>query len=150
MKKYLTIEGQKKILDELEYLTGAKRIELAKELKYATSLGDLRENSEYDSVCEDFKRTENRIYELEKQLKYSTIYKRSNNGTVEIGSTVTIEVEGELEEYKIVGFNESNIMENKISYESPLAQALLGKRVGESATVESEIGNYDCLIINIK
>ena len=113
MKKHLTIEGQKKILDELEHLTGVKRAEQAEELKYAT------------------------------------IYKRKNNGTIEIGSTVTIKIDEELEEYKTVGLNEGDAMENKIPYESALAQALLGKGVNKNITVESEIGNYDCLIINI-
>jgi transcription elongation factor GreA len=74
--KYLTIEGQKKIKEELAYLTKIKRVELSKELAFATSLGDLRENSEYDAACEDFIQTENRIYELEKQLTESKIYKQ--------------------------------------------------------------------------
>lgn len=146
--KYLTIEGQKKIEEELAYLTKIKRVELSKQLAFATSLGDLRENSEYDAVCEDFIQTENRIYELEKQLRESKIYKQQNNNTVEIGSKVTIEIENELETYEIVGQNESDIQNNKISYESPLGASLLNKKINDIVTVDI-INPYNVKIIEI-
>ena len=111
MTKYLTIQGQKKILDELAYLTQVKRIEIKEQLKFATSLGDLRENSEYDAVCEDFQITENRIYELERKLNEAKIYQKKNDGKVEIGSIVKLEIENEIETYEIVGLDESNIQE---------------------------------------
>lgn len=104
MKKYLTIEGQKRILEE--YLTCRKREEIAEQLKYAVSLGDLRENSEYDAVVHEYKTSENKIYELEKILKDSIVYERKNDGSVEIGSTVTIDTDNGVEKYEIVGFNE--------------------------------------------
>lgn len=146
MKKYLTIDGRKRILEELEYLTCNKRVEIAEQLKYAVSLGDLRENSEYDAVVEEYKTTENKIYELEKLLRDSILYERKNDGTVEIGSKVTIETEDGLEKYEIVGFNESNLLEDKISYNSPLAKALIGKYVNDSLTVESNVGSYNIVI----
>lgn len=146
MKKYLTIDGRKRILEELEYLTCSKRVEIAKQLKYAVSLGDLRENSEYDAVVEEYKTMENKIYELEKLLRDSILYERKNDGTVEIGSKVTIETEDGLENYEIVGFNESNLLEDKISYNSPLAKALIGKYVNDSLTVESNVGSYNIVI----
>lgn len=149
MKKYLTIEGRKRILEELEYLTCRRREEIADELKYAVSLGDLRENSEYDAVVHEYKTTENKIYELEKILKDSIVYERKNDGTVEIGSTVTIDTDDGVEKYEIVGFNESNLLENKISYNSPLATALLGKKLNDSLVVESEISSYDVVIVAI-
>ena len=146
--KYLTIEGQKKLKEELAYLTKTKRVELSKQLKFATSLGDLRENSEYDAVCEDFIQTENRIYELEKQLTESKIYKQKNTNTVEIGSKVTIEIDKELETYEIVGLNESDILNNKISYESPLGASLLNKKTNDIVTVDI-INPYNVKIIEI-
>ena len=149
MKKYLTIQGQKRMLDELAYLKSEKRVVLSEQLKFATSLGDLRENSEYDAVCEDFQITENRIFELEKQLKDAIVYQRKNDGTVEIGSIVTLKIEDEIEQYEIVGFHESDIAQNKISYESSLGKALIGKRINETGTVESEMGGYDVMIIDI-
>lgn len=149
MKKYLTIDGQKRILEELEYLTCKRREEIAEQLKYAVSLGDLRENSEYDAVVEEYKTTENKIYELEKLLNDSIVYERKNNGTVEIGSTVTIDTDDGVEKYEIVGFNESNILENKISYNSPLANALLGRKLNDSLIVESKFGSYNVVIMAI-
>jgi len=146
--KYLTIEGQKRIKEELAYLTKIKRVELSKQLKFATSLGDLRENSEYDAVCDDFIQTENRIYELEKQLTNSKIYEKKNNNTVEIGSKVTIEIDNDMETYEIVGQNESDIQNNKISYESPLGKALLNKKINDIVTVDI-INPYNVKIIEI-
>lgn len=149
MKKYLTIDGQKRILEELEHLTCRKREEIAEQLKYAVSLGDLRENSEYDAVVEEYKTTENKIYELEKLLNDSIVYERKNDGTVEIGSIVTIDTDDGREKYEIVGFNESNLLEDKISYNSPLAKALLGRKLNDSLMVESELGSYNVVIMAI-
>ncbi len=150
MEKYLTINGRKRILDELEYLTCKRREEIAEQLRYAVSLGDLRENSEYDAVVEEYKTTENRIYELRKLLNDSVIYERKNDGTVEIGSVVTINTDDGVEKYEIVGFNESNILEDKISYNSPLANALIGKKLNDSLMVESEFGSYNVVIMTIE
>lgn len=150
MKKYLTIDGQKRILEELKHLTCRKREEIAEQLKYAVSLGDLRENSEYDAVVEEYKATENKIYELEKLLNDSIVYEKKNDGTVEIGSIVTIDTDDGLETYEIVGFNESNLLEDKISYNSPLAKALLGRKLNDSLMVESEYGSYNVVIMAIE
>lgn len=149
MKKYLTIEGQKKILDELAYLTQIKRIELSEQLKFATSLGDLRENSEYDAVCEDFEKTENRIYELERKLNEAKIYQKKNDGKIEIGSIVKLEIENEIETYEIVGLDESNILENKISYETPLAKSILGKKKNDITKIDNYDNSYIVKILEI-
>lgn len=108
----------------------------------------MRENSEYDAVCEEFIQTENRIYELEKQLKESKIYNQKNNNKVEIGSKVKIEIENEIETYEIVGLNESDILNNKISYESPLGKALLNKKINDIVKVDI-INPYNVKIIEI-
>lgn len=147
--KYLTINGQKKLLDELAYLTKVKRVELSHELKIATDYGDLRENSEYDAVCYDFEATENRIYELEHLLSDSTLYIRKNDGTVEIGSVVVLLIENELETYEIVGYSESDVMNNKISYDSLLGQSILGKTVNSVIKVDNNISSYDVKIVRV-
>lgn len=147
--KYLTTNGQKKLLEELAYLTKVKRVELAEQLKFATSLGDLRENSEYDAVCEDFEMTENRIYDLEHLLNESIVYSRKNDGTVEIGSVVVLDVDGEFEAYSVVGVNEADVLNNMISYESPLGRSILGKKVNDIVHVDTEISSYNVEIIRI-
>lgn len=148
--EYLTIEGQKLLQQELAYLTKEKRVELAEELKYATSLGDLRENSEYDAVVEDYIKTEKKIAEIEHQLSTSKLYKKKNNGTVEITSIVTLEIDGELEEYQIVGLNEFDILKNKISYKSELGKLLLGKKINNIVCVNTGFISYNAKIVEIK
>ena len=147
--KYLTYDGQKKLIDELAYLTKEKRVEIARELKIATDYGDLRENSEYDAICMDFQIVESRIHEIEHILSDCCVYSKKNNGTVEIGSKVSLLIDDGIEEYEIVGFNESDILSNKISYESLIGRSILGKRVGDVINVD-EINLYNVRIIEIK
>ena len=146
--KYLTSDGQKKLLEELAYLTKKKRAEIAHELKIATDYGDLRENSEYDAVCEEYQIVERRIYEIEHLLSDSCIYSKKNNGTVEIGSNVSLLIDGEVETYEIVGINESDILSNKISYESLIGKAILGKRINDIINVD-DVNLYNVKIIEI-
>ena len=147
--KYLTSDGQKKLMEELAYLTKEKRVEIARELKIATDYGDLRENSEYDAVCEEYQIVEGRIYEIEKILSDSCVYSMKNDGSVEIGSCVSLFIDGEIEEYIIVGFNESDILSNRISYESLIGRSVLGKRVGDVINVD-EINLHNIRIMKIK
>ena len=150
MLKYLTINGQKKIQEELAYLTKSKRFEISEKLKFATDLRDLRENSEYDAACEYYLLMENRIYELEKILNESVIYQRKNDGRIEIGSKVDLKIDDEIERYEIVGYGETDIHNNKILYTSPLAEALLKKTVNDIVTVSNEYTTYDAQIISIE
>ena len=146
--KYLTSNGQKKLMEELAYLTKEKRVEIAHELKIAADYGDLRENSEFDAVCEDYQIVENRIHEIEQILSDSCIYSRKNNGTVEIGSFVSLLIDGEIETYEIVGMNESDISNNKISYESLIGKSIMGKCVNDVVNVD-EVNLYNVKIIEI-
>ena len=146
--KYLTYDGQRKLIDELAYLTKEKRVEIARELKIATDYGDLRENSEYDAVCMDFQIVESRIHEIEMILSNSSIYSRKNDGCVEIGSRVSLLIDGELEVYEIVGFNESDVLSNRISYESLIGQSILGRRVNDIVNVV-DIDLYNVKIVDI-
>lgn len=148
---YLTEEGLNEIKKELEYLKTEKRPEVIEALKEARALGDLSENAEYDAARNEQGQVESRIAELEKMIEKAVVIKEENTGKVSIGATVKIEYidDKEKETYSIVGTNEADPFENKISNESPLAQAIIGLKKGDTATVLCEAGNYDVKILDI-
>ena len=148
---YLTQEGLEEIKKELEYLKTEKRPEVIEALKEARALGDLSENAEYDAARAEQGQVESRIVELEKMIEKAIVIKEENNGKVSIGTTVKIEYldDSEVDTYTIVGTNEADPFENRISNESPLAQAIIGLKKGEKATVLCEAGNYEVKIIDI-
>ena len=148
---YLTQEGLEEIKKELEYLKTEKRPEVIEALKEARALGDLSENAEYDAARAEQGQVESRIVELEKMIEKAIVIKEENNGKVSIGTTVKIEYldDSEIDTYTIVGTNEADPFENRISNESPLAQAIIGLKKGEKATVLCEAGNYAVKIVDI-
>lgn len=134
----MSADGLKAVQEELEYLKTVRRKELAEEIKEARSHGDLSENSEYDEAKNTQGLVENRITELEQIVKNVRVIDESelNIETVSVGTHVTIQMEGEEpEEYDIVGRTEANPLKGKISDESPVGHALLGKAAGEEADV---------------
>ncbi len=136
MSKKLTKKGYKKLKEELEYLKNDKKKEIAQRLKKAAAFGDLSENSAYDEAKEAKSALTARIMELEDILKNAEIVEKDENvDKVQVGSKVKLEViakgEDHNEEYEIVGAEESDPLEGKISYESPLGEKLSGKRVGD-------------------
>lgn len=148
---YLTNEGLEEIKKELEYLKTEKRPAVIEALKEARALGDLSENAEYDAARAEQTETEARIAELEKMVEKAVIITESKKDKVSIGSKVKIEYidDKETETYTIVGTNEADPFENKISNESPLVKAILGLKKGAVATVLCESGNYDVKVIDI-
>ena len=148
---YLTEEGLKSIQDELEYLKMTKRPEVINALKEARALGDLSENAEYDAARAEQATVEAKIVELEAMIEHAVIIKEVNNGKVSIGNSVKIEYvgDGDTEEYSIVGSKEADPFANKISNESPIAKAIIGKKVGNVVSVESPNGKYDVKIVEI-
>lgn len=130
----MTLEGLKKIEDELEFLKTVRRKEVAEKIKAALAFGDISENSEYDEAKNDQADLEKRIMKLEGLLSNARIIDESEIKTdeVSVGSLVTLkDIEfDELVEYSIVGATEADPYENKISNESPVGKALLGKKVG--------------------
>ena len=148
---YLTQEGLEEIKKELEYLKTEKRPEVIEALKEARALGDLSENAEYDAARTEQGQVESRITELEKMIEQAVVIKEENTGKVSIGTKVKIEYieDKEEETYSIVGTNEADPFENKISNESPLAQAIIGLKKGEKATVLCEAGNYEVKVLDI-
>ncbi len=149
---YLTEEGLNEIKKELNLLKIDKRPEVIKAIKEARSLGDIKENADYHSAREEQALLEARIQELEALIEDAVIIKPGKTNKVEIGATITIEYlsDQEIEKYQIVGSHEANPLLNKISNESPLAQAVMGYKKNDVVTVNSPNGSYDVKIINIK
>ena len=149
---FLTAKGFTEIETELDELKRVKRPGIINAIKEARALGDLSENAEYHSAREEQAVIEARIQELEYMIEHAVIISEEVSDTVKIGSSVVIRYDGEddTEEYKIVGSTESDPFENKISNESPIAKALLGKKKGSKVTVESPNGKYDIFLVDIK
>lgn len=153
-KHYMTLEGKQKLEQELEFLKTEKRKEVVERIKIARSFGDLSENSEYDSAKEEQAFVEGRIAQIEKMIRNATIIEDDNQDTsvVSLGKTVRfIELpEGDEEEYKIVGSAESDPLEGKISNDSPMAQSLIGKSVGDIVIVNTPGGDMEVKILEVK
>lgn len=149
----LTAEGLKQLEEELDLLKGEKRKEIAEKIKVARSYGDLSENSEYDDAKNEQAILEARIATIEATLKVAVVIDESeiSDQTVHVGSLVKVEniSMGKELEYRIIGSNESNPKENKISDESPVGMALLGKRAGDMVEVEVPAGLMTFKILNV-
>jgi transcription elongation factor GreA len=143
MSKVITKETYEKLKKELERLKTEERKRIAEKIKTAKEFGDLSENAEYQSALEEQKKLELRILELENLLKTAKVVKkeRKKSNKIEIGSEVEImDLDSKKTlKFKIVGFGEANPLENKISQESPIGKALIGKTINE--IVEIQIGN---------
>ena len=149
---YLTQQGLDDLKKEVDDLINVRRPENIQAIKEARALGDLSENAEYDAARNEQAEIEGRIKQLEKMLENVSIITDVGTDTVSIGNTVSIKYvdDEEEDEYKIVGSQEADPFESKISNESPIAQALFDHKVGDIVTVESPNGNYEVEIIEIK
>ena len=154
---YLTEEGKQALEQEYEKLVTEGRKDAAEKLKVARSFGDLSENSEYDEAKNDQAILEARIADLEVMLKNAVIVNEDeiDSSVVNIGSFVTVNIErpnGELRTnkiYEIVGTNQSNPRENKISDDSPIGKALMGKKIGAVVEVETPGGINKLIVTNV-
>lgn len=148
---YLTSKGLAEAQAELEYLKKTKRHEIADRIRQAREYGDLAENSEYDAAIEEQNLVENRISQLENILKSAkVISEKHSDDFVVIGSTVRVEMEGEVDEFTIVGRVEADPAKKRISNESPLGMAILGAKEGEEVEVTTPIVKYKCKVLEIK
>ena len=140
----LTKEGKEELEKKLKYLTLTKRAEITERIKTARDFGDLSENAEYDAAKNEQAMLEGEILEIEAKLKHAVIIKDNDKkDTVSLGSKVDFVTEdGEEYSYEIVGTTEADVENNSISNESPIGNALLGKKAGESAVVKAPAGNY--------
>ena len=149
---YVTSEGLEKMKSELDYLKMEKRPEVIQSLKEARALGDLSENAEYDAARAAQAEVENKITELEQMIEHAVVIEETTADEVSIGNSVKIKYveDGDVEEFTIVGSKEADPFENKISNESPIAKAILNKKVNEVVSVDSPNGKYDVQILEIK
>ena len=132
----LTAEGRKKLMDELAWREGEKSREIVEHIKEARAFGDLSENAEYDAAKEDQARNAARIAEIRATLANAQDAVAGSSMIVSIGSVVTlIDGEGEASDFTIVGTTETNVLEHKISNESPVGRAIIGHGEGESVEV---------------
>ncbi|MGQ9815661.1 MAG: transcription elongation factor GreA [Candidatus Roseilinea sp.] len=151
---YLTADGARELREELEYLKNVKRPDLAARLRHAIQQGDLSENADYHAAKEEQGFLEGRILELERLLRDSVILDESsqNIGRVRLGVKVTVVEQGfdEHEVFQLVGRAEANPAQGKISNESPLGKALIGKKVGEIVRVAAPGGETVFKILKIE
>ena len=149
---YLTQEGLDEIKKELDELKLVKRPEVISALKDARAQGDLSENAEYDAARTEQAIVEARIKDLEVMVENAVVITKTDTDKVAIGAKVTLQYidDDDTVEYSIVGSQEADPFENKISNESPIAKAILNKKVGDIVEVESPNGSYKIEITSIK
>lgn len=149
---YLTREGKAQLEAELKQRIEVERPAIAESIKQAKDLGDLSENSEYEAAKNAQAFNEGRIRELTYMINNAQLIEDSNGGKeIRIGSTVTVrDDDGEEETYTIVGSSEANPRQGRISNESPVGKALLGKHARQKVDVESPNGKYKLTIVKIK
>ena len=147
----MTYAGLRALEDELEQLKTVKRKEVAEKIKVARGYGDLSENSEYDEAKSEQAKIEARISELEYQLDNVEIVDSVDKDAVSMGSKLKVKriSDGVELSFEIVGFAQSNPAQSKISDESPVGMALMGKKQGEKVLVEAPIGNLEFEILSI-
>jgi transcription elongation factor GreA len=151
MPTYISQEGLEELKEELKDREKNKRYEIADKIADAKELGDLSENFEYKEAKDQQAANEARIAELKGMIQDAVVVEKKSGGdTVEIGATVIVEHGDKEREYEITGTTENNPLEGKISNESPLGQALLGRKVGEVAEVDAPSGTIEYTIKEIK
>ena len=153
-KNILTYEGLKKLEEELQDLKVNKRKEVAEKIKEAREQGDLSENAEYDAAKDEQRDIEARIEEIDKILRNAEVVVEEDVDVnkINIGCKVRLldlEYEDELE-YKIVGSTEANSLKGRISNESPVGKALMGAKVGETISVETQAGTIKYKVLGIE
>ena len=152
-EQFITQAGKLRLEQELSELEGPRRQEISRRLKSAIEMGDLSENADYISAKEDQGFLEGRIQEIKAILKNATVVDENNTNTheIQIGNKVTLQ-EGDYPEevYELVGANEADPKAGKISYESPLGAALLGKHKGDTITVNAPGGTIHFKVVKIE
>ena len=149
---YLSKEKVTELKAELDHLRNTRRKEIAENLEFAKSLGDLSENAEYIQAREDQAKTEERIMFIEESLKNAVVVTKHHSSLVEVGSTVVVEKEesGVKQTFQIVGSEEADMKQGKISYKSPLGEALYGKKKSDKVTFKTPSGINNYKIVDIE
>lgn len=149
----VTEEGMRKLQEQLDYLVGTRRNEIAHQIEVARGFGDLSENAEYDAAKGEQAKVEEEIARLTNVIRTAIVVSESDISTdkVSIGTTVKVEnmATGDVVEFGIVGENEADPYEMKISTESPVGEGLLGATVGQTVTIEIPMGQVSYRILEI-
>lgn len=148
-QQIISEEGYHKLEEELHQLTTTKRREIADRIEKAKELGDLSENAEYSEAKEAQAFNEGRIAEVTSLLKSLTVVKSHGKGEIGMGSKITAETNGQKKEFMIVSFNEADPLAGKVSNESPMGLAFLGKKTGDTVIVHTPKGDISYKIIKI-
>ncbi|RJQ37797.1 transcription elongation factor GreA [Candidatus Parcubacteria bacterium] len=150
MAEYISAEGLEKLKRELEQLKTVERRAIAERLEAAKALGDLSENAEYQEAKEAQSLVEGKIQELEEMLRDIVVIQKPTNATnVQIGSTIEVESRHGKETFTIVGSEEADPLQGRISNESPMGQAFLGKNVGDQQQIKTPGGLETYTILKI-
>ncbi len=150
MSRLVTKEGLEKLTQEFDERTTMTRQEIAKSIKEAKEQGDLSENAEYSSAKERQTENETRIAELEAMIKDAKVVKKDkNDDSAQIGSRVNVKTNGKEYTFEIVGSNEANPAQQKISNESPIGKALIGSNAGDNVDVETPGGTVRYDIVSV-
>jgi transcription elongation factor GreA len=147
-QKY-TKEGFKKLQDEYDYLTKVRMEEIKVAIAEARSFGDLSENAEYDEAKNEQTKCFTRIKELEQLIQHAIVVEETDNGTISLGMSVKILRDGVECEYKIVGSNEADPFDNKISDMSPVGRSLIGAKKGDTVEVEVPSGSISLKVLDV-
>jgi len=148
----ITQEGYNKLKEELDLLSTTRRKEIAERIERAKELGDLSENAEYSEAKDAQALNEGRILELTNILKNVTVVEsiKSSGGKIDMGSHIKVSCDKKEKEFIIVSFNEADPLNGKISNESPIGMAFLGKKKGDEVVVETPRGEFKYKILDVK
>lgn len=153
-KVYVTREGLEELKKEFDDLSSVKRAQVLERVSAARSMGDLSENSEYTAAREELSLIDGRIEELADIMKTANLIEENHQSgkkaLVALGSAITLSVDGKKEEFSLVGEWEADPKNKKISHESPLGKALIGKMIGEKVEVEAPAGKLVYTVVSIK
>lgn len=149
-ENYLTREGLSDLQERLHELKTVRRREIADAIHAAKEQGDLSENAEYQQAKEEQHRIEEQIAEMETTIKHAQIIGKSSTAQVDIGNTVTLRCNEQERTYRIVGSKEADPLQGKISNESPMGQAILGKKKGEKVMIPTPTGDKECVVDRIE
>jgi len=148
--QYISKESYEKFKAELKDLKSNKIITIAKRIDEARQMGDLSENAEYHSARDEMAWAQTRVKELEHILSSAELFsKKDSSETIEVGSTFNVKINGKEKEYMVVGPHEADPANGKISNESPMGQAFLGKKKGDKVTVQAPAGELEYKITSI-
>jgi len=148
-ENYLTKEGLTELRQELHGLKTVRRREIAEAIHAAKEQGDLSENAEYQQAKDEQRRIEEKIAELEATIKHARIITAGSSDVISVGNTVTLKFDGQKKTYQIVGSNEADPRQGRISNESPIGRALLNRKKGENVSIPTPVGEKDCKIMEI-